>query len=100
MFKYTVQEDSSQERWVVQGRLAGAFAYDLGVKWEESVERTPLRPRVVDLREVVIIDKCGQELLRKMLSQQAEFIVSGLYTKFLLQQLRFDTEARTKNQSS
>jgi hypothetical protein len=42
---------------------------------------------VVDLNEVTVIDKRGEEVLSMMIDEGARFVASGLYTKHLLQSL-------------
>jgi hypothetical protein len=88
MFRISIEESSSRERWIIQGRLAGAFAGELDDAWSSSFQKNPLLSRVVDLCGVTLIDRRGEEVLRKMLSQHAEFIAPGIYTKHLLEQLR------------
>ena len=88
MFKISIEESSSQERWIVQGRLAGDFAAELDAAWSSSFEKNPCLSRIVDLCGVVSIDHRGEEVLRKMLRQDAEFIAPGVYIKQLLDRLR------------
>ena len=61
------------------------------------MEKNPLLSRVVDLCGVVLIDRRGEEVLRKMLCQEAEFIVRGVYTKRLLEQLRARLEIPSRS---
>lgn len=88
MFRISIEEGTSRERWIIQGRLAGAFAGELDAAWNSSLQKNPLLSRVVDLRGVTLIDRRGQEVLHKMLCQDAKFIARGIYTKHLLEQLR------------
>jgi hypothetical protein len=88
MFRISIEESLSRERWIIQGRLAGAFARELDAAWNSSLQKNPLLSRVVDLCGVISIDRRGQEVLRKMLSQDAEFIAPGMYIKRILDQLR------------
>lgn len=88
MFKISIEESPSQERWIIQGRLVGAFACELDAAWNSSIEKNPRLSRVVDLRGVLLIDRRGEEVLRKMLLQEAEFIAPGVYTRRLLEKLR------------
>jgi hypothetical protein len=88
MFRISIEEGSSRERWIIQGRLAGVFASELDTAWNSSLQKDPLVCRVVDLRGVISIDRYGQEVLRKMLCDDAEFVSPGIYTKRLLEQLR------------
>ena len=46
------------------------------------------RIRVVDLDQVTSIDKDGEEVLRMMIQDGAEFVANGLYTKHLLDAMR------------
>lgn len=48
--------------------------------------------RVIDLSGVVAIDRRGEQVLRKMLSQDVVFITCGVYTKHLLDRLRNQAE--------
>lgn len=97
MFRISIEESSSRERWTIQGRLAGAFAAELDAAWNSSLQKNPLLSRVVDLRGVILIDRRGQEVLRKMLRQDAEFIAPGVYTKRLLEQLRAPLEIPSRS---
>jgi hypothetical protein len=88
MFRISIEETCSEERWILQGRLTAEFAGELDAAWNSSLEKNPLLSRVVDLRGVVLIDRHGQEVLRKILRQDAKFIAPDVYTKHLLEQLR------------
>lgn len=87
MFRLTVVDSSSEEKWILQGQLTEEFASELIANWRASLERCPERSRVVDLSDVTLIDKCGEEILRKMICQHAKFVATGLYTKLLLEEL-------------
>lgn len=88
MFRFSVEESPKEQKWIVQGRLSGAFARELGVNWQTSVDRDPNCLRIVDLREVIFIDRCGEDVLRKMICQHAKFLASGVYTEHLLEELQ------------
>jgi hypothetical protein len=92
MFRFSIEETSSEERWTIQGRLAGAFAGELDAAWILSLQRRPSLSRVVDLSGVVSIDRRGEQVLRRMLSQNAKFIPCGVYTKHVLEKLRGQEE--------
>lgn len=88
MFRITVVEGPSEEKWILQGQLTGEFASELNATWRESLERCSDRLRVVDLSDVILIDKMGEDVLLKMLRQRAKFVASGVYTKHLLEELQ------------
>ncbi len=94
MFRITVVESPSEEKWILQGQLIGEFASELSANWQASLDRCSDRARVVDLNDVTVIDKSGEEVLFKMLHQQARFVATGLYTKHLLEELQTRTESK------
>ena len=92
MFRLTVVDSSSEEKWILQGQLTREFASELIANWRVSLDRCPDRSRVVDLSDVTMIDKSGEEALLEMIHQHARFVATGLYTRILLEEL----QARTK----
>jgi hypothetical protein len=93
MFRITVVESPSEEKWILQGQLTGDFASELSANWRISQERCPDRQRVIDLSDVTLIDKDGEVVLLKMIYQKAKFVATGLYTRHLLEELQARTKA-------
>ncbi len=93
MFKITIVEDPSEEKWILQGQLTGEFASELGANWHASLSQCAERPRVVDLSDVTVIDKSGMEVLLKMIDAQTRFVATGLYTRHLLEELKARIDA-------
>lgn len=96
MFRITVVDTPSEEKWILQGQLTGEFATELSTNWRASLEQCADRLRLVDLNEVTWIDKCGEAVLLQMIHQHAKFVASGLYTRHLLEDLQARTEAETE----
>jgi anti-anti-sigma regulatory factor len=97
MLRITVVEGPSEEKWILQGQLTGEFASELDANWRTSLDRCSDRPRVVDLSDVTLIDKMGEEVLLKMIGQRAKLVATGIYTRHLLEQLQ---ERRNQGQSA
>jgi ABC-type transporter Mla MlaB component len=97
MFRITVVEGPSEEKWILQGQLTGEFAFELNTNWRISLDRCSGKSRVVDLSDVTLIDKAGEEVLLKMIHQHARFIASGLYTKHLLDELQARVSGELKS---
>jgi anti-anti-sigma regulatory factor len=87
MLRITVKEIATEQRWVLQGRLTKNSAPELVSNWQAARDRPSACNRVVDLNEVTVIDKSGEEVLSMMIDEGARFVASGLYTKHLLQLL-------------
>ena len=88
MFRITVEEGPTEEKWILQGQLTGDFASELRTTWQSSQTRACDRVRVVDLSDVTVIDKNGQEVLLTMIRQGARCVATGVYTSNLLEDLK------------
>lgn len=88
MLRISVVESLTEEKWILQGQLTGEFASELSENWRVSLARCSDRSRVVDLTDVTVIDKRGEEVLLTMVCQRARFVTTGLYTPHLLEELR------------
>ena len=95
MLRITVTETSSEQRWVLQGRLTESSIEELIKNWRAN-RCCPALDCVVDLNEVTSIDKDGEQALLMMIRDGAKFVATGLYTKHLLESL----SARASNRSS
>jgi|SRR5580704_15956261 hypothetical protein len=99
MLRISINEDMSEQRWVLQGRLTASFLEELIANWRSSRDRRPTLNRVVDLDEVTCIDKDGKQVLLMMIKDGARFVASGLYTKHLLESLsKSDTNSHIESE--
>jgi ABC-type transporter Mla MlaB component len=87
MLRITVTENTSEQRWVLQGRLTESFIDELITNWRVNRRCLPTQNCIVDLNEVTSIDKDGEQVLLMMIRDGAKFVATGLYTKHLLRSL-------------
>jgi hypothetical protein len=87
MLRITVKEIASEQRWTLQGRLTKECIAELVSNWREARSRPSAGTRIVDLNEITVIDKSGEEVLSMMIGEGAKFVATGLYTKHLLDAL-------------
>jgi hypothetical protein len=66
----------------------GQWAAELESCWTEARQVRDTRRCIVELIEVTSIDRNGEAVLAKIMSQGVEFIASDVYTKHLLRNLR------------
>jgi hypothetical protein len=83
---------SGEQKWSLQGQLAGQWAAELRSTWRKARQEGGMRRYIVDLIEVTAIDRNGEEVLKEIMSQGVEFIASDVYTKHLLQNMRSELE--------
>ena len=96
MLRITVEESPAEEKWILQGQLTGDFASELRANWRVSLDRCSDRSRVVDLSDVTVIDKSGEEILLEMIHQRARFVATGIYTRHLLKELHARIKSECK----
>jgi hypothetical protein len=87
MLRITLKENAFEQRWVLQGRLTKYSIAELLSNWRVACDHPSARSRIVDLNEVTVIDKSGEEVLAMMIGEGAQFVATGLYTKHLLEAL-------------
>jgi len=88
VLRITVVETATEQRWTLEGRLAGPWVGELRTRWKERHRAQNGRGCAVDLRAVTFIDKGGQRLLRTMSKERTQFIVASTYIKRALDQLK------------
>jgi anti-anti-sigma regulatory factor len=87
MLRTMITETEFEQRWVLQGRLAGGYALDLKQRWEEACRTRRWRSCIVDLEDVTSVDHDGEGLLRQMAADGAQFVANRAYMKHLLDDL-------------
>jgi hypothetical protein len=95
MLRITVTETTSEQRWVLQGRLIGSTIDELITNWRANRHCSPSQSCVVDLNEVTSIDKDGEQVLLMMIKDGAKLVATGLYTKHLLESLAAQIAVRS-----
>jgi hypothetical protein len=88
VLKITITELPDEQRWSLQGQLVGEWAVELQSTWRKAHLAGDTRRSIVELIEVISIDRHGEAVLAEIMSQGAQFIASDVYTKHLLRNLR------------
>ena len=88
MLRISYSDMAGGQRWTLYGRLSGPWVEELRSCWRQVRHRSPLARATVDLTEVTFIDTAGEDLLGEMLSAGAEFIATGIFTKYVLERLK------------
>ena len=87
MLRIMMKEKASEQRWTLQGRLTKECVAELVSNWRAARSLPSAGNRIVDLNEITVIDKSGEEVLSMMIGEGATFVATGLYTKHLLETL-------------
>ena len=87
MLKITKIDTETEQRLILEGRLANPCIADLSSHWKETRHAHPERNFVVDLKGVVRIDDAGECALASMKAEGARFLASGIRMKHLIHDL-------------
>jgi anti-anti-sigma regulatory factor len=87
MLKITVHDATGQLRVELEGRLAGAWVYELEHCWHTARASHPHQQLAVDLTSVTFIDQAGRYLLQLMYRDGVRFVASGLMQQDLLEDI-------------
>ena len=98
MLKIAKTDLPDEQRWCLQGQLVGQWAVELKSVWREAHHAADTRRSIVDLIEVISIDRNGEAVLAEMMSQGAGFISGDVYTEHLLRKLRRELKRSRENE--
>jgi hypothetical protein len=85
VLRITINDEPSEQRWILQGRLSGPWVAQLKSNWEKSHCQNGIRKCVVDVSDVTFVDLDGERVLATMMKDGAEFLATGVYTKHVLE---------------
>jgi ABC-type transporter Mla MlaB component len=92
MLKITRIDTETEQRLILEGRLANPWIADLDSHWKETRYAHPERVFVVDLKGVVRIDNAGECALALMKAEGARFLASGIRMKHLIHDLELKAQ--------
>jgi hypothetical protein len=87
MLKISRIDTETEQRLILEGRLATPWIADLDSHWKETRYAHPERDFLVDLQGIVRIDNAGECALALMKAEGARFLASGIRMKHLVQNL-------------
>jgi len=87
MLKITRIDTDTEQRIILEGRLANPWIGGIGSHWEETRHAHPERDFVVDVNGIMRIDNAGECALALMKAVGARFLASGVRMKHLIHDL-------------
>jgi ABC-type transporter Mla MlaB component len=88
MLKINVTKTETEERWILQGRLMGPWVRELKAVWQNTHRADEQQRCVFDLNDVTFVDKAGEQLLRELAKEGAQFEASGIYVRDVVKQFK------------
>jgi hypothetical protein len=87
MFKISIVDTPSRRTLLVEGTLIGAWVDELGTTWRNASQDLRGRKLVIDLTNVTVINREGEDALFDLMKKGVNFSSSGVLTRHVLKQL-------------
>ena len=87
MFRISIADTPSQRTLLVEGTLIGAWVAELGTTCRNASQDLGGRKLVVDLTNVTVISREGEDALFDLMKKGANFSSGSVLTKHVLKQL-------------
>jgi outer membrane protein TolC len=86
MLKISFSETPAEEKWILEGRLSGAWVRELRASWKKNRQTDRKRACIVDLKEVTF---------RALRNESAQFISGGCYVQHIVERLKVRRKRKT-----
>ena len=85
MLRITILDSATEQKWMLQGSLSGPWVALLDQDWRNKRSSREGKKCVIDLSELTFVGLRGEEVLRAMKKEGAQFIGCRMYTKDVLE---------------
>lgn len=96
MFKISIIDTPSTRRLVVEGKLAPPWVAELVSTWSHANQSLDHRKLVIDLSNLTLISREGEDALFKLMKEGAKFSCNGVLTRHVLGRLAKDCRRKLK----
>ena len=87
VFKISIVDTRVQRKLVVEGKLVGPWVAELGTTWRNASLDLDRRKLVIDLRNLTVISREGEDAIFDLMKEGAKFSCCGVLTRHVLKQL-------------
>ena len=87
MFRISIVESASQRRLVLEGKLISPWTQDVETAWKAAVQQPDPRKLIIDLTNVTLISRDGENTLFRLMNDGAKFACGDVLTRHVLKQL-------------
>jgi hypothetical protein len=92
MFKISIADTPSRRTLIVEGTLIGGWVAELGTTWRNTSQELGGRKLVIDLSNLTVISRQGEDAIFDLMKEGAKFSSSGVLTKHVLKRLARKTQ--------
>jgi hypothetical protein len=87
MFRISTVDTRSERTLVVEGTLVGPWVAELRTSWRNACQEPDGRKLVIDLCNLTVISREGEEAILSLMKEGARFSCGGVLMKHVLKQL-------------
>ena len=87
MFRISIADTPSRRTLLVEGTLIGAWIAELGTAWRNACEDLDGRKLVIDLTNVTVIGREGEDAIFDLMKKGVRFFSGGVLTRHVLKHL-------------
>jgi hypothetical protein len=87
MFRLSMLDTNYQRKLVLEGKLVAPWTEEVETAWRHAQEHLEGRKLIVDLSNVTLIGRDGENTLLNLMRDGAKFRGCGVLTKHMLRQL-------------
>ncbi|MGH9377389.1 MAG: hypothetical protein ACRD1I_01195 [Terriglobia bacterium] len=88
MLRITVEQANAPAVLKLEGKLSGPWVSEAGLIWKRLTGDQPGKKIRVDLSGVTFVDSKGKQLLKKMLTGQADVRDPPLFMRFIMDEMK------------
>jgi len=87
MFKISIVDTPAQRKLVVEGKLSEPWVDELRTTWRNASRDLEGRKLLIDLSNLTVISRDGEEAIFDLMKQGAKFSCAGILTRHVLKGL-------------
>jgi hypothetical protein len=87
MFKISTVDTNGHRTLVLEGTLVRPWTGEVETAWKSAREQLQGRKLVIDMKNVTLINRDGEETLLRLMEDGAKFSCKDVLTKHVLKQL-------------
>ncbi len=87
MFRISIADTPSQRTLLVEGTLIGPWIAELGTTWRNTSQDLGGRKLVIDLTNVTVISRDGEDEIFDLIKKGANFSGNGILMRHVLKEL-------------
>jgi len=96
LLKISIIDSRTLRRLVLEGKLVGPWTDELRPAWEKAKAELGGRELVVEVKNLIVINQAGENVLLELMQEGAKIRGRGVFTRHILKQLARRAERKDK----